>query len=223
MFARKNQKTGKASQLRGVNYDSGGQSRPLSIQSPDSKKEQPRMPRIQPMNTETAQGEAATILADVKQKMGMVPNIVATMANSPAVAKAYLAFSGALGEGLLPGSLRERIALTVGQANSCDYCVSAHAALGKMAGLTAEEITQARLGTAPSEKEAAALEFARQLVDQRGLATDTDIDTVRAAGYNDGEIAELVANVALNLFTNYFNHVTDPQIDFPVAPALQTA
>lgn len=179
------------------------------------------MPRIQPLTLETAQGEAAEVLAGVKKKMGMIPNLLATMANSPSVAKAYLAFSGAAGEGRLSGDVRERIALTTGQANECNYCLSAHTLMGKGAGLSENEIVNARQGTSDDSKVAAAVAFARKLSDNRGNVTDEDVAAVRSAGYDDGEIAEIVANVALNLFTNYFNHVADPEIDFPLAPALQ--
>ena len=181
------------------------------------------MPRIQAITVENAEGETADILGGVKKKMGMIPNLVATMANSPAVANAYLAFSGAIGKGKLPGAVRERIALTTGQANECNYCLSAHTLMGKGAGLSDDEIVSARQGTAGDEKVAAAVEFARKLSDHRGNVTDEDLAAVRDAGYGDGEVAEIVANVALNLFTNYFNHVADPEIDFPLAPALQSA
>ena len=178
------------------------------------------MPRIQPVNIESAQGATAEVLNATKKKMGMVPNIVGTMANSPAVANAYLGFSGALAGGSLPAALREKIALVVGQENSCDYCLSAHTAIGKMSGLSEDDILQARRGTASNSKDAAAVEFARKLVANRGNVADADLEAVRNAGFGDGEIAEIVANVALNLFTNYFNHVTDPEIDFPVATPL---
>ena len=178
------------------------------------------MPRIQPVNIESAQGATAEVLNATKKKMGMVPNIVGTMANSPAVANAYLGFSGALAGGSLPAALREKIALVVGQENSCDYCLSAHTAIGKMSGLSEDDILQARRGTASNSQDAAAIEFARKLVANRGNVADADLEAVRSAGFGDGEIAEIVANVALNLFTNYFNHVTDPEIDFPVASPL---
>jgi len=181
------------------------------------------MSRFSPVTLETAQGKAADVLQSTKQKMGMVPNIIATMANSPAVANAYLSFSGALAGGSLPAGLREQIALTVGQQNQCDYCLSAHTAIGKKSGLSEDDVLRAREGTAADEKEAAALKFAALLVEARANVTDADVEEVRAAGYSDGEIAEIVANVALNIFTNYFNHVADPEIDFPQAPALASA
>ncbi|MSR64085.1 MAG: carboxymuconolactone decarboxylase family protein, partial [Planctomycetes bacterium] len=54
----------------------------------------------------------------------------------------------------------------------------------------------------------------------RGLVSASDLAAVRAAGFGDDAIAEVVANVALNLFTNYFNHVAGTAVDFPAAPAL---
>lgn len=181
------------------------------------------MPRIQPVNKDNAPTATATLLDGVQQKMGVVPNIIATMAQSPAVAKAYLGFSQSLGTGALPARLREQLALVVGETNSCDYCVSAHTALGKMAGLSEQETRDARRATAADEKESTALQFAQQIVTNRGNVADEDVQRVREAGYTDGEIAEIVANVALNIFTNYFNHVAGTEIDFPAAPELAAA
>lgn len=180
------------------------------------------MPRIQPINTQQATGATAEVLTAVKQKMGGVPNMLATMAHSPAVANAYLGFSGALAEGTLPAPLREQIALAVGQANNCQYCLSAHSAIGKGAGLSPEAILQARQGSASDPKDASAVAFARRLSENRGWVDDSELAVVREAGWSDGEIGEIVAHVALNTFTNYFNHVSDPEVDFPAAPELAT-
>lgn len=177
------------------------------------------MPRIQPVTAET-KPESADILNGVKKKMGKVPNIIGTMANSPAVAKSYLNFSGAMAESSLPAELREQVALTVGQTNNCNYCISAHSYLGHAAGLSDDQVLAARKGQADDPKRAAGLAFAKQVVDKQGFVSDGDMTEVREAGYSDQEIAELVALVALNIFTNYFNHVTDPEIDFPVAADL---
>jgi|GEM_PF-3691063 AhpD family alkylhydroperoxidase len=92
------------------------------------------MARLQPVTHETASEESKAVLDQVKKKMGGVPNIIATMANSPAVANGYLAFSAALAGGTFAAKTREAIALTVGQANECDYCLAAHTQLGKGAG-----------------------------------------------------------------------------------------
>jgi uncharacterized peroxidase-related enzyme len=179
------------------------------------------MPRINPV-TWNANPKTRSLLEGVEKKLGTVPNLIGTMAQSPAVAQAYLGFSQAVAGGSLPAALREQIALTVSEANQCDYCVSAHCFLGSKAGLTESELLDARHGTASNEKTHAALTFARKIVDDRGHVNDEDVEEVRRAGYSDGEIAEIVANVALSIFTNYFNHVADTEIDFPVVPLLMT-
>lgn len=178
------------------------------------------MPRIHAVDRDTAPPATTELLASVQKKMGVVPNIISTMARSTAVATAYLGFSEALASGALPTRLREQIALVVGEVNGCDYCVSAHTALGKKAGLTEQETCDARKATAADEKESAALRFARQIVSSRGVVADEDVERAREAGYTDGEIAEIVANVALNIFTNYFNHVAGTEVDFPAVPEL---
>ena len=181
------------------------------------------MSRIETVNPSQATGKAKELLDGVKSKLGMTPNLMRVMANSPAVLDAYLKFSGTLGSGDLPAKTREQIALAVGQANSCDYCLSAHSAIGKMVGLTADQILDSRRGTSAQPTTDAVLRFARQLVDKSGLVSDADLEAVRSAGLNDGAIAEIVANVALNIFTNYFNHVARTEIDFPRAEAIDEA
>lgn len=178
------------------------------------------MPRIQPVRTETADPKTAELLTGVKKKLGMVPNLVSTMAHSPAVANAYLGFSQALAGGVLSARLREQIALVVGQTNECGYCIAAHCTLGQKAGLSVTDVEQARHGKATDEKTNTALVFAHKLVSDRGRVTDAELEQVRHAGFSDGEINEIVANVALNTFTNYFNHVADTEIDFPAAPKM---
>lgn len=173
------------------------------------------MTRIQPINPSDATGKAKQLLDGVQAKLGITPNLMKTMAVSPAVLDAYLGFSAATATGALKAGFREQIALTVGQANSCEYCLSAHSAIGKMVGLQPDSIHAARQAQAADPKAAAGLEFAQALVIERGLVSDAAIARVRAAGYSDGEIAEIVANVALNIFTNYFNHVAGTEVDFP--------
>ena len=178
------------------------------------------MPRIKPVNQNTTDPASLEVLDCVKKSMGAVPNLIATMANSPAVARAYLGFSQALSGGTLPRRLREQIALAVGEANACTYCVAAHTALGRRAGLTEEETKEAHRGLSLDVKERAALAFARKVVHDRGAVADEDVEQLRRAGYTDGDVGEIVANVALNLFTNYFNHVAGTDLDFPAAPDL---
>jgi uncharacterized peroxidase-related enzyme len=181
------------------------------------------MSRLEPIQTQDATGKAKELLEAVQAKLKITPNMTKVMANSPAVLQAYLSFSGALAGGALPAKLREEIALEVGEQNACQYCVSAHTAIGKMTGLTDAQIEDARNAKSSSAKESAALTFARELVAKKGRTTDADLDAVRRAGYTDGEIAEIIAHVALNVFTNYFNNSARVEVDFPKIALYQTA
>lgn len=181
------------------------------------------MSRLPAIQTEAATGKAKELLDAVQAKLGITPNMTRVMANSPAVLTAYLSFSGALAGGALPAKLREQLALEVGEQNSCQYCVSAHTAIGKMTGLSDPEIAAARNANASAPKDAAALKFAREIVAKQGRATDADVQAVRNAGFTDGEIAEVIAHVALNIFTNYFNNSAAVEVDFPKIALHQTA
>ena len=182
------------------------------------------MTRLQAVDPETATGKAKQLLDGVQAKLGMKPNLMRTLAASPAALDAYLAFNDALAGGMLDAKLREQIAIAVANDNGCGYCLSAHTLLGKMSGLGASEMTDAQRYMAGESRTDAALKFAHEIVKQRGEVTDDAVERVRAAGYSDGEIAEIVANVALNIFTNYFNNVAHTEIDFPkVALGARTA
>lgn len=171
-----------------------------------------RIPTIDPL---TAQGTAAQLFAGVKAKLGVVPNLMRTVAQSPAALEAYLGFGATLGKGVLPAAVREQLALAVAEANGCDYCLSAHSLLGKGAGLTPAAIEAARRGQAADGKVGALLQFARVVLETRGQVPDEALAAVRAAGATDAEIVEVVAHVALNVFTNYLNTVAQTAIDFP--------
>ena len=173
------------------------------------------MSRLPAIQTETANGKAKQLLEAVQAKLKITPNMTRVMANSPAVLEGYLAFSGALAGGSLPAKLREELALAVGELNACQYCVSAHTAIGKLTGLTDTEIEQARDARSSSPKHAAALTFARQVLASKGQITDADFDAAQRAGLSEGEVAEIIAHVALNVFTNYFNLAAGTDVDFP--------
>jgi uncharacterized peroxidase-related enzyme len=181
------------------------------------------MSRIKAIEPNQATGQARHLLDAVNERFGMVPNLARTLAHSPAALRSYLAFGEALEEGVLPAKLREQIALTVSEANGCGYCVAAHCAIGKTVGLSDSELADARQSTSPDSKVDTAIQFARQLVDNRGWVEDEDLDRVRRAGYGDAEIAEIVAVVAWKTFSNYFNHVAETDVDFPAATEVAAA
>ena len=177
------------------------------------------MSRINPIDLKTTHEGTRRNFTAIEKQLGVVPNMMRTMAQSPSVLDGYLALRAALGRGLLPGVLQAQLALAVAEANACDYCLSAHTVLGLGAGLSEEEVAASREGRAADGRSTAALHFARAVLEQRGGVSDQDLAQVRAAGFGDGQIAEIVAHVALNVFTNYFNRAAQTEIDFPVVRA----
>jgi uncharacterized peroxidase-related enzyme len=175
------------------------------------------LPLIDP---QTARGETHDLLAAVKAGMGVVPNMTRAMANSPALLRGYLDMASALGNGVLPAATSELLALTVAQANSCEYCLSAHAYLAEhVAHLGHDEIAAARKGEHTDPKVSAILRLAASVVDNRGDLADDELDRARRAGITDGEIAETIGHVAINMLTNYFNKAAGVELDFPVVSA----
>jgi uncharacterized peroxidase-related enzyme len=181
------------------------------------------MTRLVATDPATATGSTKELFDGIRAKRGVVPNMMRVMANSPAVLRGYLGLSGALAAGSLGAQLREQIALAVAEANGCDYCLAAHAAIGAGAGLTGAEIAAARRGAAADPRRAAVLRLAVALVEGHGHVADAELTRVRAAGYTDGEIAEIVAAVALNVLTNYVNILAGTDVDFPRAEPLAAA
>jgi uncharacterized peroxidase-related enzyme len=173
------------------------------------------MTRLTALNPEETTGKSKELFDSIKAKMGMVPNVMRTMGNSPAVLAAYLGFSSAMGTSSLGNKLSEVISLAVANQNGCDYCNSAHTFISGKMGISPDAIEAARLGQSEEPKTAAALAFANAILLSRGKVSDAEIEAVRNAGFTEQAIAEIVAAVALSVFTNYFNNVANTEIDFP--------
>jgi uncharacterized peroxidase-related enzyme len=177
-----------------------------------------------PVTIEAAPAASQPLLQAVKKQLGMVPNLFRLVANSPAALEGYLNLSGALGKGQLPAPTRERIALAVAEINGCDYCLSAHTYLGKhVAKLDDTEIAANRSGASNDIKADAAVRFAAKVATLRGHVADEDLAAIKAAGYSDAQIVEIVQHVALNTWTNYINTVGQTEIDFPAVTARRAA
>lgn len=176
------------------------------------------MSRIKQVEPEKATAEVKTFYNSLQSQIGRIPNIFLHMGNSPAVLQGYFALSEAASKTTFPPLLREQIALVVGETNACRYCLSAHTAIGKSAGLSDDDVFNARKGTAKDPKTTAILQFAKLIVEKRGHLSEREVEAVKQKGITDKEIAETVLLVILNTFTNYFNLVTDTKIDFPIVP-----
>ena len=171
-----------------------------------------RVPLIDRTNT-TA--ERKTLLDDIHAAFGATPNMFRAVANSPAALNSMWGAFGALGAGTLGAKLGEQIAVAVADRNACEYCLAAHSALGRKAGASAEEMTDAQTGHSADPKTQAALQFALKLVDARGQVTQADVQGLRDVGFSDEAVVEILAHVALNLFTNYVNVALAVPVDFP--------
>jgi AhpD family alkylhydroperoxidase len=172
------------------------------------------MPRLKKLEKNEAPAKAQPLMADLEGKK-MLLNIFRSMANSPAALDGYLKFSGALREGKLDAKTREAIALIVAQINCTQYCLSAHTMMGKGSGLDDAAIRDARLGRSSDKKMNGALSLARELTKDHGRVSDAVVSAARAAGLDDAEITEVVAVVALNTYTNYFNNLNLTDVDLP--------
>lgn len=169
------------------------------------------MPRIQALPDERLPAASVPLIAAVKKKLGGAPNIVRTLAHSPAALGAYLGMSEALAGTGLSAAEREEVALAVAQANGCGYCLSAHTLMAKSAGISQERQIAARQGEA-----SALVSFARKVTLTRARLSDADVAAAHAHGVSDAQIVEVLALVAMNTLTNYVNHIAETEIDFPV-------
>ena len=174
------------------------------------------MSRLSIPTVDTAPEASKPLLAAVKQQLGVVPNLMKLVGHSPAALEGYLSLNGALAKGKLDTKLRERIALGVAEFNGCDYCLSAHSYLGaNVAKLNQTELDAARDFRSEDARADAALRFARRVAESHGRVSDAELATLRAAGFDEAGVVEIVVNVALNVLTNYINNVAQTDIDFP--------
>lgn len=154
-------------------------------------------------------------LDKINGAFGVVPNMFKAVANSPAALTSMWGSFGALGGGTLGARLGEEIAVAVANANNCEYCLAAHTALGCKAGASREDMAAAQVGKSSDPRTQAALTFALKVIRNRAAVTDADVAALKAAGFGDEGVVEIIAHVALNLFTNYVNVALNVPVDFP--------
>ena len=173
------------------------------------------MTRVPLIDRNATSVERKQTLDAIHAAFGATPAMFRAVANSPAALNSMWGSFAALGDGAIGARLGEQIAVAIANRNACNYCLAAHTALGMKAGMSAEVMAAAQAGESSEPKTRAALQFALKLVEQRGQVEAADVENVRKAGFNDEEIVEILAHVALNLFTNYVNIALDVPVDFP--------
>lgn len=173
------------------------------------------MTRINLVDPASASQTVKPTLEQIKGAFGVVPNMFKAVANSPAALASMWGSFGALGSGAIGAKLGEQIAVAIADRNACNYCLAAHTALGQKAGASAAEMSAAQIGQSDDPKTAAALSFALKVTENRGQIAAADVQALRSAGFDDSAVMEILAHVALNLFTNYVNVAFDVPVDFP--------
>jgi uncharacterized peroxidase-related enzyme len=173
------------------------------------------MTKVPLISTTEAPAGSRKVLEETQAKIGMVPNLYRALASSPAALQGYVQLAATLSGGVLSAKAREVLAVAIAEANRCEYCLSAHTAIGKMVGLKDDAILQAREGRTEDVRLQAMLDLARRMVTHRGQVAPGDFEAARAAGVTDAEFAEIAAHIGMHTFSNYFNNLVETEIDFP--------
>jgi uncharacterized peroxidase-related enzyme len=159
------------------------------------------------------------IFDNLKQKLSRVPNSYAFMASSKNGLATYLALSNA--KSSLTIKEKEVINLIVSGINGCHYCTSAHTVIGKLNGFTDEQILEIRRGSISFDAKLDALaQFAKEVTNNKGNATQEVIDDFFAAGYTNESLVDTLMIISERTFSNYLNAIVNVPIDFPVAPEI---
>ena len=172
------------------------------------------MSGITPIKTNGATVDLKQGPGNSRLKLNKAPRFLQVMAHSPAALRAYILADAALVRGRLTRRQREQVALAVAEINGLSYRLPAHDEAGKNLGLTQKNMGLARNATAADPKAETMLRFTQAVVLQRGEVSDDDFQALRKAGSTDEQIIEIVANIALNIFANYFNNVAKTGADF---------
>jgi uncharacterized peroxidase-related enzyme len=178
------------------------------------------MPRIAIPDRDDAPAESQSILDNVNRMLGFVPNLQRLMPISPNALAGWAGLMGALSK-TLDVKTRDGIALAVSDVGGCNYCLAAHSYISSnLAKIPPEEIALNRKGRSSEPKRQAAIAFAKALIEKRGKVTDEEFAAVKAAGWTDANIVEMIALSAQFLLTNFVNNAVQTPIDFPeVDPA----
>ena len=168
---------------------------------------------------ETAPEGAKPILEAIKGKMGFIPNLMAAMAEAPALVESYMTMMRIFEKTDLTPTEREIILMTNNRLNGCTYCMAAHTAVSKMAGVDEGVIEALRSGTSIADPKLEALRtFAITVNENRGWATHEQIHALINAGYTKQTVLEVIAGTALKVLSNYTTHIVDPPLDKAFEP-----
>lgn len=162
------------------------------------------------------------IFDQLQGALGFVPNLYAYYAKNEHSLSSYLSFANR--KSTLSKKVKEAINLVVSEVNGCDYCLSAHTVLGKMNGFTEEQILELRSGVASfDEKLDGLVRFAKQVASNNGKVSESARSEFFQSGWSESDLVEVVVSIGEKTISNYLHNITQIDIDFPVAVALNDA
>ncbi|HEY9680264.1 MAG TPA: carboxymuconolactone decarboxylase family protein [Oculatellaceae cyanobacterium] len=170
---------------------------------------------MQVADTSKLTGKNSEMLAQMEKSMGLTPNIMKQMANSPAALEAFLLSKDSLSKGMLTERMRLLIGILIAETYSCGYMLSARVAQAKKAGMSDDDIRIAKDQCSKDPKEDRGLQFVRNLILRHGELPPSEVAELKAVGYNEGEIVELIANTSMNMQVYYLVQIANPEADFP--------
>jgi uncharacterized peroxidase-related enzyme len=178
-----------------------------------------RMTTFKVHTTDCAPADSTDSLRALEKGLGFVPNLAATMAESPTLINGFVNLRQTLAGGELTGVEREIVALAVSLENDCDYCMAAHSTFALMQKADQHAVSAARTADEPDDPKLGALYgFARSLVARRGHVGDDETQALLAAGYSPGALFEVVAQVGHTTLANLAHSITKAPLDDEFKP-----
>ena len=172
-----------------------------------------------PTKEEVSENNKA-IFANLEKGLGFVPNLYATYAYNDTALGDYLALQNR--KSTLTVKEREIINLVVSQVNECQYCLSAHTALGKMNGFSDDQILEIRTGSVSfNEKYDALAKYVKDSVVNRSKPSEEAVSGLLEAGYTKANIIDIIIVIGDKMISNLIHGTTNIPIDFPLAPELE--
>ncbi len=160
------------------------------------------------------QTKADEILSNVEQKYGFVPNLINEMVTSPAVAQVYLNGQDAMVEASLTNQEQQAVQLTVATYNGCRYCVAAHSTLGKLAGISPDDLQAIKSDDLPQDERLKSVVMATRLIlEKRGWLNKLEIQWLAVRGIDRAQVYEIIALIGLKTISNYINHIAQTEVD----------
>ena len=172
------------------------------------------MPDFTIQTKSDADADTTDSLERAERAMGFVPNLMGILANAPAAAQAYLDLGHRFESSSLSPEEQQVVLLATSFENACDYCMSAHSTVASQTEMSDGDLEALRQGNElPTERLAALADFTRAVVRERGYVVDEDVRSFQEAGFESGQILEVILGVAMKTLSNYTNHIARTPVD----------